>query len=189
MFSISFKLCIWKYNHIFQVTCKIQAGIMFTAMGLGLVSSTQLVSFFPSCLSCCSLKSNVALTCQEKCNAFILFSLACWFFLCDVQENYCLASRWCFTSKLPPCSWQFMHAKAISHIYGAHNSLLFLHKMVKWRRMWKDRLLFVPFDCNLCSVSAGAYRSALCLEVLQDCSKLPWGMDVHTGRGLRSIRH
>ena len=53
-------------------------------------------------------------------------------------------------------------------------ALLLLRKMMKRRRMWKDRLLFVPFDYNLYSVSAGACRSALGLEVLQDRSRLPW---------------
>lgn len=40
--------------------------------------------------------------------------------------------------------------------------------------MWKEGVVFVPFGYNLCSVSAGAHRSALGLEVLQDCSKLLW---------------
>lgn len=35
-------------------------------------------------------------------------------------------------------------------------ALVLLHKMLKQRRMWKDRLLFVPFDYNSYSVSAGA---------------------------------
>lgn len=87
VFSISLKLCIWKYNHLFQVAWRFQAATMWFV----LVSSTQLVSFFPINLFCCPLKSNIAPLHREKGNTFTLFSLACWFVLYDIQESYCFA--------------------------------------------------------------------------------------------------
>ena len=71
-----------------------------------------------------------------------------------------------------------------------HIIALLLRKMMKRRRMWKDRLLFVPFDYNLYSVSAGACRSAL-LSVGGPSRplKAAMGMDVHAGRGLTRARH
>lgn len=131
----------------------------------------NLFPFFPSSLSCRSLKSNVTPVHQEKCTTFTLFSFACQFVLYDVQENYCLASHRCLIFNLPPCS--LCTAKSFLR-FGESIVALPLHKMVKWRRMWKDRLLSVLFHYNLYSVSAAACHSALGLEVLQDNSKLPW---------------
>lgn len=75
---ISLKLPIRKYNHVFPVPCRIQAGAVFPAMGLGLVWSTELIPCFPSSLSWCSLKNVIDPGFQEKWNVFSLCPFACW---------------------------------------------------------------------------------------------------------------
>lgn len=75
---IGLKPPIRKYNHVFPVPCKIQAGAVFPVMPLGWVWSTKLISCFPRGLSWSSLKNNVGPAFQEKWNVFSLFPFASW---------------------------------------------------------------------------------------------------------------
>lgn len=166
---------------------------MFTAMCLGLVSSMELISFFPNSLSCHSLKPSIALAVQEKCNVFTQFSLACN----QQATQQAVVSRGIIALQVADASSlnSAMLVKGYtsqSHFPGLWSISLLSSSSIRW---WSGggcgragtslcRLTTIFIVSQMVPITPG-----LGLGGPSGLFKTAMGMDIHTRRDLTSIKH